>query len=166
MVLLQLSIQLQVLLSNLPCKKQVCVCVCVCVCVSMVKKKPQMNADATYLPTRWRSTPAFPVFSYRKAGNFDHPKNHFIPLCREHRTQNFMFCRVHAANSCFDYISEVSRVRLLACQASPSMGFSRQEYWSGWPFPSSGDLPHPGIEPSSPTVQADALPSEPPGRSP
>ena len=51
-----------------------------------------------------------------------------------------------------------------AYQASPSMGFSRQEYWSGLPFPSPGDLPDPGIEPGSPTLQADALPSEPPGK--
>ena len=43
-----------------------------------------------------------------------------------------------------------------------SMGFSRQEHWSGLPFPSPGDLPDPGIEPRSPTLQADALPSEPP----
>ena len=41
------------------------------------------------------------------------------------------------------------------------MGFSRQEYWSGLPFPSAGDLPNPGIEPGSPALQADALPSEP-----
>ena len=44
------------------------------------------------------------------------------------------------------------------------MGFSRQEYWSGLPFPSPGDLPHPGIEPRSPTLSADALPSELPGK--
>ena len=44
------------------------------------------------------------------------------------------------------------------------MGFSRQEYWSGLPFPSPGDLPDPGIEPRSPTLQADALTSEPPGK--
>ena len=43
------------------------------------------------------------------------------------------------------------------------MGFSRQECWSGWPFPSPGDLPNPGIEPRSPALQADALLSEPPG---
>ena len=41
------------------------------------------------------------------------------------------------------------------------MGFSRQEYWSGLPFPSPGDLPDPGIEPGSPAFQADALTSEP-----
>ena len=45
------------------------------------------------------------------------------------------------------------------------MEFSRQEYWSGLPFLSAGDLPDPGIEPGSPALQADALPSEPPGNS-
>ena len=44
------------------------------------------------------------------------------------------------------------------------MGFSRQEYWSGLPVPSPGDLPDPGIEPRSPALQADALTSEPPGK--
>ena len=44
------------------------------------------------------------------------------------------------------------------------MEFSRQEYWSGLPFPSPGDLPDPGIKPGSPALQADALPSEPPGK--
>ena len=51
-----------------------------------------------------------------------------------------------------------------AYQASPSMGFSRQEYWSGLPFPSPGDPPNPGIEPGSPALEADALTSEPPGK--
>ena len=71
------------------------------------------------------------------------------------------------------YVSEVkslSRDRLFvtpwtaAYRAPPSMGFSRQEYWSGLPFPSPGDLPNPGIKPRPPTLQADALPSEPPGK--
>ena len=44
------------------------------------------------------------------------------------------------------------------------MGFSRQEHWSWLPFPSPGDLPSPGIEPRSPTLQADALPAEPQGK--
>ena len=44
------------------------------------------------------------------------------------------------------------------------MGFSRQEYWSGLPFPSPADLPNPGIEPGSPTLRADSSPSEPPGK--
>ena len=49
----------------------------------------------------------------------------------------------------------------VAHQASPSMGFSSQEYWSGLPFPSPGDPPDPGIEPGSPTLWTDALLSEP-----
>ena len=49
-------------------------------------------------------------------------------------------------------------------QAPPSMGFSRQDYWSGLLFPSPGELHNPGIEPGTPALQADALPSEPPGK--
>ena len=47
-----------------------------------------------------------------------------------------------------------------AHQALLSMRFSRQRYWSGWPFPSPGDLPNPGIEPGSLALQADSLPTE------
>ena len=67
-------------------------------------------------------------------------------------------------------VKSLSHVRLFAIpwtvahQAPPSMGFSRQEYWSGLPFPSPGDLPDPGIEPRSPALQADDLTSEPPGK--
>ena len=57
-----------------------------------------------------------------------------------------------------------SHVQLFACQAPQSMGFSRQDYWSGLPFTSPRDLPKPGIKPRSPTLQADSLPSEPPGK--
>ena len=52
----------------------------------------------------------------------------------------------------------------VACQAPLSMGFSRYEYWSGLPFPSPGDLPDPGIEPGSLTMEADSVPSEPPAK--
>ena len=64
----------------------------------------------------------------------------------------------------------LSHVRLFATSwtvayhALPSMGFSSQEYWSGLPFPSPGDLPDPGVEPGSPALQADTLSSEPPGK--
>ena len=67
-------------------------------------------------------------------------------------------------------VKSLSRVRLFATpwtvayQASPSMGFARQEYWSGLPFPFPGDLPNPGIEPGSPALEAGALTSEPPGK--
>ena len=65
-------------------------------------------------------------------------------------------------------VKSLSRVQLFATpwaaasQAPPSMGFSRQEYWSGLPFPSPGDLPDPGIEPGSPALQADSFSLEPP----
>ena len=67
-------------------------------------------------------------------------------------------------------MKSLSRVQLsatpwtVAHQAPPSMGFSRQEYWSGLPFPSPGDLPNPGIKPRSAALQANALTSEPPGK--
>ena len=67
-------------------------------------------------------------------------------------------------------VKALSRVQLFATpwtaayQAPLSMGFSRQEYWSGVPFPSPGYLPDPAIQPGSPALQADALPSEPPGK--
>ena len=67
-------------------------------------------------------------------------------------------------------VKSLSRVRLFATpwtvayQAPQSMESSRQEYWSGLPFPSLGYLPDPGIEPRSPALQADTLPSEPPGK--
>ena len=67
-------------------------------------------------------------------------------------------------------VKSLSRVRLFATpwtvayQAPPSMGFSRQEYWSGLPFLSPGDLPDTGIELRSPAFQADALTSEPAGK--
>ena len=52
----------------------------------------------------------------------------------------------------------------VACQASLSMEFSRPEYSSGLPFPSPGGLLNPGTEPGSPALEADSLPSEPPGQ--
>ena len=52
----------------------------------------------------------------------------------------------------------------VSCLAPLSVGFSRQEYWSGLPFPSPGDLPNPGIKPGSPALQADSLPTEPLGK--
>ena len=76
--------------------------------------------------------------------------------------------RPHGLQS--EWVKSLSHVRLFATpwtvayQAPPSMGFSRQEYWSGLPFPSPGDRPDPGIEPGSPALQADALTSEPPGK--
>ena len=80
------------------------------------------------------------------------------------------FCHRHSC-CCWNHneVKLLSHVRLFAThwtvvyQSPPSMGFSRQECWTGLPFPSPGDLPDPGIEPGSPAFQADALTSEPPG---
>ena len=52
----------------------------------------------------------------------------------------------------------------VAVQAPLSMGFQRQEYWSGWPFPTPKYLSDPGTQPQSPALQVDSLPSEPPGK--
>ena len=66
-------------------------------------------------------------------------------------------------------VKSLSCVRLfgtpwtVAYQASLSIEFSRQEYWSGLSFPSPGDLPDPGIKPGYPALQTDSLPPEPPG---
>ena len=80
--------------------------------------------------------------------------------------------RSYSKGSKFESESEVAQSYPTLCDpmdcslpGSSSMGFSRQEYWSGLPFPSSGDLPNPGIKPGSPALEADALTSEPPGKS-
>ena len=87
-------------------------------------------------------------------------------MCVEMPSINFFWisCQVM-----WKWVKSLSRVQLFATpwtvayQASLSMGFSRQEYWSGLPFPSPGDLPDPGIEPRSPALEAAALTSEPQG---
>ena len=90
-------------------------------------------------------------------------------------SMNFPFLPVKVINISFIpkvkvKVKSLSRVRLsatpwtVAQQAPPSMGFSRQEYWSGLPFPFLGDLPDLGIKPRSPALQTDSLLSEPPGK--
>ena len=76
-------------------------------------------------------------------------------------------CALARALSLFSRIWLFMRLWTIARQAPQSMGFSRQEYWSGLPFPLPGDLPHSGMEPVSPVspaLQADSLPSEPLGK--
>ena len=79
---------------------------------------------------------------------------------------NGMRIRPSLLQPCRRVMKSLSRVRLFATpwtvayQAPPSMGSSRQEYWSRLPFPSPGNLPNPGIEPKSPVLQADSLPTE------
>ena len=65
---------------------------------------------------------------------------------------------------CFIHVQFFAILQTVACQAPLSTGFSRQEHWSGLPFPSPWDLPKPGIEPRSPALQADTVTAEPPGK--
>ena len=72
-------------------------------------------------------------------------------------------CRDHGMKCCSTTSDSFATSRTVARQAPLSMGFSRQEYWSGWPFSSPENLLDPGIKPGSPALQADSLLSEPPG---
>ena len=76
----------------------------------------------------------------------------------------YYFCLLMLLLSCFSHVRLCETPWTTGHQAPLSMGFPRQEYWSGLPFPSPGDLPEPGIKPRFPALQADALPSEPPGK--
>ena len=99
-----------------------------------------------------------------------------LPTNRNLKTAWGQFRHEQAMNKPYIQFVERKKVKLLsrvqlfatpwtvAYQGPRSMGFSRQERWSGFPFPSPGDLPDPGIEPRSPALQADALPSEPLGK--
>ena len=95
------------------------------------------------------------------------PKSQNLPV---DETQNTPASKFTASFVVVAFYS-LSRVRLfvtwwtVAHEAPPSMGCPRQEYWSGLPFPSPGDLPRPGIKPRSPALQADSLQSELPGKS-
>ena len=90
-------------------------------------------------------------------------------VSHEFKVNESMICTKYGIFKQKVKVKSLSHVRLFAIpwtvvyQASLSMGFSRQEYWSGLPFPSPGDLPDPGIKARSPALQAGALPSEPPG---
>ena len=57
-------------------------------------------------------------------------------------------------------MSDSATLWTVSCQAPLSMGFSKQEYWNGLPFPSPGDISEPGIEPTYPALQADSLPTK------
>ena len=67
-----------------------------------------------------------------------------------------LYCKVKVKS--LSHVQLFAAPRTVARQAPLSMGLPRQEYWSGLPFPSPGDLPDPGIQPQSPTLQADSLP--------
>ena len=76
----------------------------------------------------------------------------------------FFFNRRYSVCAVLSHIRLFAILWTEACQAPPSMGFSRLEYWSGLPCSPPGDLPNPGTEPRSPALEANSLPSEPPGK--
>ena len=77
---------------------------------------------------------------------------------------SFFVCLCARAFSSSVVSNSFLTLRTVAHQAPLSTGFSRQEYWSGLPCPPPGDLPDPGIQPASPALQVDSLPSESPGK--
>ena len=79
---------------------------------------------------------------------------------REKRIKISLKIETEVAQSCLTLCDPMD----CSLPGSSIMGFPRQEYWNGLPFPSPGNLPNPGIKPESPTLQADALLSEPPGQ--
>ena len=80
-------------------------------------------------------------------------------------THIYIYIHIHTRERVSHSVVSNSLWPRVAHQAPLSMVVSRQEYWSGLPFPSPGDLPNPGIKPGSPALQADSLPSEPPDMS-
>ena len=90
-------------------------------------------------------------------------------LCAEQIPLQKMLTPIHLSDSGGGGLAAKSYSTLatqwtIACQVPLSMGFPRQEYWSGLPFPSPGDFPNSGIELGCPAVQADSFPTEPPGK--
>ena len=77
----------------------------------------------------------------------------------------YKVCRGYEVSEVVQSVRLFATLWTVAHKDPPSMGFSKQEYWSGLPFPSPGDLPNPGIKPRSSTLQADSLPAEPQGKS-
>ena len=141
----------------------------------------QRKEKSRYSSVHWRSLRQNPRWT-----QWTNKENQRITLRARQQLQNENLLEIQTRNtpsiglsaSCFKKrsppshmeVQSLSRVRLfvtpwtVAHQASPSMGFPSQEYWSGLPFPSPGNLLHPGIEPRSPALKVDALPPEPQGR--
>ena len=86
------------------------------------------------------------------------------PLKRQLKLSKLIMLSLKVKVKSFSHVRLFATPWMVTYQAPQSMGFSKQEYWSGLPFPSPGDLSNPGIEPRSPALQTDALPSEPLGK--
>ena len=116
-------------------------------------------------PSSWTSLPP-PTSSHSSRLSQTLDLNSLNHTANSHGLSYFTYGNVYVLMNCY----LLSRLQLFATpwtithQNPLSMEFSRQEYWSGLPFPSPGNLSDPGIEPRSPTFQADALSSAPPGK--
>ena len=108
---------------------------------------------------------SFPLDTYWEVGLQDPKTIPFFIFWGSFILFSIMEAPVYIPSNSCSVMSDSATPWTVAYQASLSMGFFRQEYWSGLPFPSPGDLPDPGIKPKSPALKADALPSEPPGKS-
>ena len=113
----------------------------------------------SWLYNMWQSppTPPHPYKGSRGVGGRQGGREGWIPAPAQETMKKWKCSLLSPV-----WLSETPQT--VARQAPLSMGFSRQEYWSGLPFPSPGTLPHPSIEPQSPALQADSLLSEPPGK--
>ena len=157
---------------------RVCVCVCVCVCArACVKSLSHVWLFETLKTTALQAFSVHRILQARILEWVAMLSSRGSSAPRYQRDPAFLMSPALPGGSFTTSappgkvkVKSLSRVRLFATpwnvapQALLSMGFSRQEYWSGVPFPSPGDLPDPGIEPRSPALEADALTSEPPGK--
>ena len=119
---------------------------------------PELTFQAKFKPT-WRMSEPYPL---REQGLLPSPapRKMLLPLPRMPFPSGCNQKKVKSVSHAQFFAGPWT----VAYQAPPSMGFSRQEYWNGLPFPSPGDFPNPGIKPGSPALQTDALPTEPPGK--
>ena len=115
--------------------------------------------------TIWQCFTKICFYFNGKADKFVITGKHFTWIYRniQKNLKCFTMNRINFQNFPWKWKS-LSHVQLFETPLTiQSMEFSRPEYWSGYPFPSPGDLPNPGVEPRSPALQADSLPAEPPG---
>ena len=130
---------------------------------------PHGNRNQITMPRRkgfnenWMGQDSSQTISFGRSVSLEALESpHFSGLCNQTQPKVIMsICGSNSGDS-----EQDKCVRLFATpwtvthQAPLSMGFPRQDYWSGLPFPSPGDLPDPSIEPRSPALQADSLPTE------
>ena len=118
--------------------------------VLLMKKRLRLRTIPLNVWQSWDLSPSILTLGLKGKSRLFAWSNHLVPACML---------------SCFSLVPLFVTAWTIAHQAPPSMGFFRQEYWSGLLFPSAVDLPERGIEPGSPALQTYSLPSEPPGKS-